>query len=232
MMAGPEDAPSAHPDPRGEAGWTRKALNALGISPVSAGYAWVPRLLDLLEKWNAAVRLVGQRDRGEWPEQHILDALTPLLLVDPGARDRPRRVVDIGAGAGFPGLPLAVACPRWQLTLVEANQKKARFLRTAVAELGLLNVRVEAQRAEDCAAPIGDWVISRALAPPEVWLPLARPWVAPSGAVVAMLGREQPDDDALRRLGAAHALELTRVERLVLPRSGAQRALAVWQARA
>ena len=215
-------------DRRGEVGWLRKALKSLGIAVAPAALDAVPRLLDLLEKWNTAVRLVGHRDRAEWPELHVLDSLTPLLLVEAPARLRPRRVVDIGAGAGFPSLPLALACPAWHFTLVEANQKKARFLRTAIAELGLANAKVEPRRAEDAPSPTGDWVLSRAVAAPDLWLALARPWTAPNGSVIAMLGRDQPPDATLRAMGEPLGLRLERVVRCVLPRSGAQRALAQW----
>lgn len=101
------------------------------------------QLLTLLEKWNKAYNLTAVRDVNEMVVLHLIDSLAPLPFVEGN------KVLDVGTGAGFPGLPMAIARPDWEFTLLDSNSKKTRFVTQAVIELGLKNVTVVTGRAEN-----------------------------------------------------------------------------------
>jgi len=101
------------------------------------------KLLQLLLKWNKAYNLTAVRDPDQMVVLHLLDSLAPLPFVEG------KTVLDVGTGAGFPGLPMAIARPDWQFTLLDSNSKKTRFVTQAVIELGLENVQVITGRAEN-----------------------------------------------------------------------------------
>ena len=137
----------------------------------------------LLAKWNRTYNLTAVRDPLEMVTQHLLDSLVVVPHLPGGP------VADVGSGAGLPGIPLAIVRPEWRLTLNDANQKKAAFLRQAVIELGLQNAdvhegRVEAWRPETKFKV----VISRAFAELSHFIALCRHLVAPDGVLAAMKG--------------------------------------------
>ena len=101
------------------------------------------QLLTLLIKWNKAFNLTAVREPKDMVVLHLLDSLTPLPFVEGS------EILDVGTGAGFPGLPMAIAKPDWQFTLLDSNSKKTRFVTQAVIELGLKNVRVITGRSEN-----------------------------------------------------------------------------------
>src|SRR5260221_80623 len=105
----------------------------------------------MLLDWNTRVNLTAITDPAEVATRLFLDALTCLLALPAAAPHEPRALLDVGSGAGFPGLALAIACPRWQITSLEATAKKVRFQQAVIAELGLTNARTIAGRAEELA---------------------------------------------------------------------------------
>jgi 16S rRNA (guanine527-N7)-methyltransferase len=197
--------------------------SSLGLRIDAAELERFRRYFVLLDRWSRALRLTGQRDPMAWAETHFLDSLTPLLVLE-----EPGTLLDAGSGAGFPGLPLAIVRPSWSITLLEAHTKKAAFLRAVVAETGLSGVSVVHARAEDRPEPRFGAAISRAAWRLPEWVGIGSRWLCPGGDLVAMLGRDVPDEPALRAIGRAADLNLRRTRALELPGSRAARTLVVW----
>ncbi|SFF56581.1 16S rRNA m(7)G-527 methyltransferase [Fontimonas thermophila] len=158
-------------------------LRALGqILPEDA----IERLLAYLaelHKWNAAYNLTAIRDPRQMVTRHILDSLAVLPLMR-------GRVLDVGAGAGLPGIVLAIGDPALHVTVLDSNGKKARFMRHAVRSLTLANVEVAEARVETyaAAAPF-DRIVSRAFASLSEFVTLTASQLAPDGHWIAMKGR-------------------------------------------
>jgi 16S rRNA (guanine527-N7)-methyltransferase len=151
-----------------------------------AARARLDAYLDLLEKWNRVYNLTAIRSRSEMRPLHVEDALAVL----PWLPDRAGlRVLDVGSGGGVPGIPLAIARPDAQFTLIDSNGKKSAFLAQAVIELGLSNVRVVTGRVEAFApdAPY-DVVIARAFSDLATLAAVAAPLLGNHGAILAMKG--------------------------------------------
>ena len=141
-------------------------------------------LLDELERWNRKVNLTAIRDRGEMLTAHIEDSLSvrPLLEGD--------RILDVGTGGGFPGLPLAIAEPARQFDLIDGNNRKILFVQHVVRLLGLDNVAAIHARAEDYAPGYRfDTVIARAVAGVGKLLGMAGHHVGEGGVFIALKGR-------------------------------------------
>jgi 16S rRNA (guanine527-N7)-methyltransferase len=142
------------------------------------------RLLDELERWNRKVNLTAIRDRDEMVTVHIEDSLAARPLL------HGIRILDIGTGAGFPGLPLAIVEPDREFTLLDSNNKKIQFVQHAAGMLGLDNVTAIRSRAEDYAPGYRfDTVIARAVASLAQLLTIAGHHVGEDGVFVALKGR-------------------------------------------
>jgi 16S rRNA (guanine527-N7)-methyltransferase len=162
-----------------------------GLTPEAT--AAIERLLDLVANEPAAPTTV--RDRAEAVDVHVADSLSGLELA---AVRGARRIADLGAGAGFPGLVLAAALPDARVTLVESVKRKCDWLSRAVETMGLANVDVVHTRAEDWPGGLGahDLVTARALATLNVLVEYAAPLLADGGALVAWKGRRDPVEEA------------------------------------
>jgi len=152
------------------------------------------RYLDLLAKWNRTYNLTAIRERSRMITHHLHDSLAVLPWLP--ARDG-IRVLDVGTGAGLPGIPLAVARPDSTFVLLDANHKKIAFVTQAAIELSLNNVRAVAARVEDFVGeqPF-DVVISRAFSDLATFARLASPLVASDGVLIAMKGARASDEIA------------------------------------
>ncbi len=149
------------------------------------------RYLDLLEKWNAAYNLTAVRGRDAMEIEHVLDS----LAIVPHLALRGGMVVDVGTGAGLPGMVLAIAVPENRYLLVDSNGKKTRFLKQATHELGLANVEVFHGRIEDCVPPSpADAVTSRAFASLADMVRGCRALLEGGALALAMKG-VRPDDE-------------------------------------
>jgi 16S rRNA (guanine527-N7)-methyltransferase len=139
--------------------------------------------LALIEKWNRVYNLTAVRDRTQMVSQHLLDSLAVLPHL------AGRTLLDVGSGAGLPGIPIAIAAPERAVTLLDSNHKKAAFLHQAVAELRLVNAaacreRVEVWRTEQRF----DVIISRAFAELPEFVIAAAHLLAAGGVLAAMKG--------------------------------------------
>jgi len=193
--------------------------------------ATAERLIDYEEEllhWNRRVNLVGRASTpAQVMEKHLLDSLAAAPELEGVST-----LMDIGAGAGLPGIPLKVLRPRMEVTLVDSNGKKVAFMRHAIAKLGLgPGIRVAQSRAVGARAreqlPIVHAAISRAAAPLPEWLRLAVSYIGRGGRVIAMLSGIE--DAALAAAGAAAGTPLWSARRYQLPFSHAPRTIAVFQ---
>jgi len=154
--------------------------------------------IDLLLRWNARVNLTAIRAPDDIVSRHFGESLfTARHLFPECRRERPRPcdpseiLIDVGSGAGFPGLPIKIWAPHISLTLIESNHKKATFLREVARALPLTNVNVFLGRAEDYRGALADIVTLRAVERFETILPTAAHLVAPSGRLALLIGESQ-----------------------------------------
>ena len=167
------------------------AILQSGLAALALPAALAPALsayLDELEKWNGAYNLTAVRDRGEMVTRHLLDSLAMHPHIE-------GPLLDVGSGAGLPGIPLAIARPELRVTVLDSNGKKARFLRHAVRALGLANVEVVEARVEDYrpAEPFAR-VTSRAFASLKDFFALSAHLPAADGQWLAMKGKLDPQE--------------------------------------
>jgi 16S rRNA (guanine527-N7)-methyltransferase len=196
-------------------------LDALGLDRALAE----PLLayLALLLRWNAAYNLTAIRDPREMVSKHLLDSLAMHAATAPIAASG-GRLADLGTGAGFPGIPLAIAQPALQVALVESNGKKARFLREAVRHLGLGNAKAVESRIEAYDAPAScDAITARALATLPLILELGGHLLKPGGVLLAMKGVVPDDEIAALPAG----WEVRAIRPLAVPGLAAERHLVV-----
>ena len=159
----------------------------LGRAPKRQELEKLERYLGLLVQWNRVNRLTGYRAPGEIAEKLLLDSLL-FLEVLPGSA---RRVLDLGTGAGIPGIPVKIAAPHIHLTLIEARRRRGSFLALVVRELGLDRVVLLRGRAEKLILEQPDLrgafdaVLSRGFGPLETTVVLAQHFLKPGGAFIA-----------------------------------------------
>ncbi len=161
---------------------------ALGVTLTEADAGRLARLLDELERWNRTYNLTAIRDRDAMLTHHLLDSLS----IHPDLHGT--TVADVGTGAGFPGLPLAVINPERRFTLIDSNGKKIRFVQHAARELGLENVEGLHGRAEVIKDRVFDTVVARAFAPLPELVGYVSPLVGPQTRVLAMKGKWPQDE--------------------------------------
>lgn len=167
-------------------------INKLGLE---INHETQQKLLDylaLLQKWNKVYNLTAIRNAEQMVSHHLLDSLSVLPYLWAG------RWLDVGCGAGLPGLILAIARPDWSFTLLDSNSKKTSFVQQAVIELGLKNITVVCARVEEMQANEKfDGIISRAFAETSDFVKLTRHLVADKGRWAAMKGTPEQE---LKRL--------------------------------
>jgi len=148
--------------------------------------------LDLLSRWNERINLTAVRDREEIVTRHFGESLFAARHLFPSPADlgSPSRLIDVGSGAGFPGLPIKIWSSEVQLTLIESNQKKATFLREVIRRLGLKDAMVFAGRAEDFPGQ-AEVVTLRAVEHFENALTVATRLVSPNGRIALLIGAAQ-----------------------------------------
>lgn len=144
--------------------------------------------LTLLRKWNTTFNLVGTSNEQELVQKHILDSIAI------GSHIRQSPVLDVGSGAGLPGIPLAITLPKLSFALLDANSKKTRFMRQVAIELNLSNIEIVQSRVENYQpTQLPNTVIARAFAPLEKALDSLCSVCANRGQVLLMLGERAQD---------------------------------------
>jgi 16S rRNA (guanine527-N7)-methyltransferase len=203
----------------------RRGIEAMALPVDERAVGLLVRFAERLTTWNRKLNLTAITDPAEMAEKHVLDSLALL----PALQGR-RTLLDIGSGAGLPGMALACARPDLEVTCCDSVGKKISFVKATAAELGLA-VRGRPVRATGDAArdglPVCEAVVSRAVAEPERWVPLGGAYVAEGGLLLAMLGKGA-ERAKLEALGRAQGLELLGVEEFELPFSHAARAVVRW----
>ena len=165
-----------------------EGARSLGLGLDAAAVERLLRLLDELSRWNEAYNLTAIVDRPGMLTHHLLDSLAIHGDV------QGERVADVGTGAGFPGLPLAIAVPHRHYTLIDSNNKKVRFVAHVARLLGLTNVSAVHSRVENLDTEPFDTVTARAFASLSDIVARVAPICGPTTRVLAMKGR-MPDDE-------------------------------------
>lgn len=151
----------------------------------------------LLLNWNERFNLTAITDDLGVQVRHFLDSLSCLLALQPGERLGGKRIIDVGTGAGFPGIPLKIACPKIQLTLLEATKKKTEFLQHVVDDLQLRDVTVIHGRAETLGQDPAhreryQWALARAVADLPILMEYLLPLLQIRGRALAQKGESAP----------------------------------------
>ncbi len=156
-------------------------ITQLGLSVAPEAQQKLLQYLELLYKWNRVYNLTAIRQPEQMVSGHLLDSLAVVPHMWPGCW------LDVGCGAGLPGLVLAMACPQWTFTLIDSNSKKTSFVQQAKMELGLNNVSVHCGRVESWQAGVKfDGIISRAFTDTAGFVGLTRHLLAQGGGWIAM----------------------------------------------
>ena len=186
-------------------------LEQLGLEVTESQLDLLLAFVSLIEKWNKAYNLTAIRNREEMLHLHILDSLAILPFISG------HKIIDVGTGAGLPGIPLAILMPDVQFTLVDSNSKKTRFVQQATLELHLKNVDVVHGRVESLGHE-GEYdaVLSRAFASLEDIMNLTEYLLQPEGVLIAMKG--QKPESELKKIDRTYS-----VNPIVVPGVNAER---------
>jgi 16S rRNA (guanine527-N7)-methyltransferase len=186
----------------------KSGAQQLGVALDDEAARKLLRLLDELDVWNERMNLTAIRDRGQQITKHLLDSLSVYSFL------HGTRIADIGTGAGFPGLPLAIVAPQMHFTLLDSTAKKLKFIDHVVALLGLSNVETVHTRAESYRPKERfDCIVSRAVGPVENFVKWSGHLCVGGGRLLAMKGRYPTDELAKLPSG----WKLAAVHRLTVP---------------
>ena len=187
----------------------------MGIDLPAGAIAKLAGHLELVEKWNRVHNLTAVRGTEQMVPLHVLDSLSILSHLGTSSA-----IIDVGSGAGLPGIPLAIARPAMRVTLLDSSHKKCAFLQQAKIELALANVEVVCDRVESWNPPTKfDVALSRAFSDLADFVEQARHLLAPEGRLIAMKGVHPFDEIA--RVPPTH--RVSRVLELTVPGLDAHR---------
>ncbi len=203
----------------------QRAATCIDVELDGRALSLIARYVELVMVWRKKVNLVSVADEEEFIVDHVVDSLTALRFISSGSR-----VVDVGSGAGLPGVPLKVADPSLAVTLVEARRKRVFFLREVIRRLGLQGVEVLWGRMEPggggvVAGRTFDVAVARGVGGVGYVASIAAPVLGAGGGLVLMRGPSGEAEwrEEASRLGSLFRLK--RIERLRLPVSGKTRVL-------
>ena len=201
---------------------------ALGVELSGSQVDQLVRFAALLVRWNAVHNLTAINSPASILSHHLLDSIAivpPLALI---FGELQCRVLDVGSGGGLPGIPLAIAQPRWRVTLVDKVQKKVAFLTQAKLELNLANLDCLHARVEDVHTPPFDLIVSRAFSSLVDFARVSAHLLAPGGWWAAMKGA-RPEDELADLARAMPDVRVFDVVKLAVPRLDAERHLILLQ---
>ena len=207
----------------------RQTSQEVGVSLTTSKLELFWLYLQELLEWNKTFNLTGIKDPADIIIKHFVDSLTPLPYLD-----RSGRLLDIGSGAGFPGIPLKIGAPQLQVHIVDARRKKTSFLKHLIRTLELKGVTALHSRAEEMEQPEQPFqiIISRAFRRPEPLIKLVSPLMKPGNMLVAMLGPTANEEQSrFQALASVENLEIKQTVVLDLPQDRGGRTLLFLQKR-
>ncbi|MEQ9106164.1 MAG: 16S rRNA (guanine(527)-N(7))-methyltransferase RsmG [Limnobacter sp.] len=209
---------SAHRKPRSETlGSSDQTLLNEGIAQLRLGlnneqHDQLFKYGQLIQKWNRVYNLTAIRNNRELVTHHLLDSLAVLPEISFALQSMAGpKILDVGAGAGLPGLVLAIAQPNWQVTLIDTVQKKAAFMQQAIASLGLKNAQAVHGRVEEYQPnTLFDLICSRAFSSIDNFIALGQHLLSENGQFAALKGRVEVDNEvpAGWRIEALHPIQV------------------------
>lgn len=209
----------------------KEGAGALGWPVGDQVLLQLERYLELLAKWNRTYNLTSVRDPVDMLRLHVLDSMSIALPLSRRLQGRDAaRVLDVGSGAGLPGVVLAVLFPQLTVVCVDTVGKKARFVQQVQFELGLANLRAVQARVEDMDDGLFDVVVSRAFASLTDFVSLTHGLLAPGACWLAMKGKRPNDElEALSKFSvvASGSIDVFHVEQVQVPGVVVERTL-VW----
>jgi len=194
----------------------RQGVDELGLALPAVAVDQLANYLDLLVKWNRVYNLTAIRDEAKLVSHHVLDSLAVVRHLPDG------NIIDVGSGAGLPGIPIAISCPGRVVALLDSNHNKGAFLKQTIAELGLATTQIVTGRVETYRPRESfKTVISRALSDLADFVKLAGHLCASDGVMIAMKGL-RPDEEMAQ---LPITWEVTQTLRLEIPQLDASRHL-------
>jgi 16S rRNA (guanine527-N7)-methyltransferase len=194
----------------------RQGVAGMGLALPAAAMDQLARYLELLVKWNRVYNLTSIRNEARLVSHHVLDSLAVVDYLPDG------NMVDVGSGAGLPGIPIAISCPGRAVTLLDSNHKKSAFLKQVIAELGLATAQVVTERVEAYRpSELFKTVISRAFSDLADFVKLAGHLRASDGVMIAMKGLH-PDEEMAQ---LPSSWQVKKTVRLEIPQLEASRHL-------
>jgi 16S rRNA (guanine527-N7)-methyltransferase len=196
----------------------RAGVLALDLALSDAQIGQLLAYLDWIAKWNRVYNLTAVREPAEMLTHHLLDSLAVIAPLDRQRAGRAIRLLDVGSGAGLPGVVIAICCPDVRVDCVDTVAKKAAFIQQVAAALKLPNLRGLHARVESLTEPC-DVVSSRAFASLVDFTTWSRQALAPTGVWMALKGKHPADEIA----ALPADIEVFHVEPLTVPGLGAER---------
>ncbi|MCX5590499.1 16S rRNA (guanine(527)-N(7))-methyltransferase RsmG [Alcaligenes endophyticus] len=186
------------------------------------------RYIEQLAKWNKTYNLTALRDPEQMLIQHLFDSLSIIKPVSTYAAEKDLKslnIVDVGSGAGLPGVVLAIACSTWNITCIDAVEKKMAFVKQMAGVLSLSNLQARHTRVEELPSLNADLITSRAFSSLLDFVKLASKHVKPGGMMLAMKGKHPLEE--IVELESGSTWKVSTIEPLIVPELAAQRCL-VW----
>jgi len=200
----------------------RSGLNKLGLTLADAQLAQLLDYLELIGKWNKVYNLTAVRQPAEMLTHHLLDSLAVIGPLQRQTAGRPIKLLDVGSGAGLPGVVIAICCPEIRVDCVDTVAKKAAFVQQAAATLALPNLRGVHDRVENLSGPY-DVITSRAFASLADFITWSMAALAEQGVWLAMKGKQPTEEIA----DLPQEVEMFHVEQLEVPGLDAERCI-IW----